>query len=539
MHTSHITRLMACVTLFAFTSTACGGCGEDDMPPDMAQPPSDQGVMPDASNKADIPDTPSDMGTVTPDASPDMPVDNPDTPVDTPDMIPPLTEGFGELGWMVARSQVGDRPMFAELYGEQGPVLFLLSAIHGNERIAISFGERVRTALLGGMAERLGVRIFFVQAGNPDGINAASRANSRGIDLNRNFPAENFDPNGAGGTMPLSESESIMLARVLDWTEPAAVISVHCCGALIDHDGPGEDLGFQMQQAAQQHADFAFERLGSRPGSMGSYVGLTLNTPIITVEMDRNSRVDAIDQFAAIEAATEAAALWVAGQNDLQIDVLERVDPLEVGNHYRQIQAGSSSSGLPLRLDTIGQVNDAPHNLVISGLNGSGRIGEHVAEHLRRQMLAEVNPATRRPLKLLTLANPESLQSQSTENLDGINILTDTLSDAPLSSEGQALRVLLEDPDLKTLYIVEDAAEDQHVVLGPDRMLLLRVMRNTTAGLRENQQVPSSYIALVDWLTSQGKNVVFLGARTDRYEDQHDSTADSPSIYWTLIEGTL
>jgi hypothetical protein len=206
MHTSHLYRLMACATLFAFASTACGGCGEDDAPEDMAQSPFDQGTMKGDSGKADIPDTPGDMGMVTPDAAPDMPADNPDSPADTPDMIPPLTEGLGELGWMVARSQVGDRPMFAELYGDQGPVLFLLSAIHGNERIAISFGERVRTALLGGMAERLGVRIFFVQVGNPDGVDRASRANARGVDLNRNFPAENFDPNGAGGSMPLSES---------------------------------------------------------------------------------------------------------------------------------------------------------------------------------------------------------------------------------------------------------------------------------------------------------------------------------------------
>jgi protein MpaA len=36
-----------------------------------------------------------------------------------------------------------------------------------------------------------------------------------------------------------------------------------------------------------RHTDLPLKKLGSRPGSLGSYAGLTLGTPIITLEIPR------------------------------------------------------------------------------------------------------------------------------------------------------------------------------------------------------------------------------------------------------------
>ena len=38
-----------------------------------------------------------------------------------------------------------------------------------------------------------------------------------------------------------------------------------------------------------QYCDSPIKKLGAKPGSLGSYVGLTLKKPIITVELPRNA----------------------------------------------------------------------------------------------------------------------------------------------------------------------------------------------------------------------------------------------------------
>ena len=537
------TTLRALLVLLplAILSTACGDDEENHhhIAPTVDQgdkgEPLDQGggepLEDMGSDRDQMVDPPDDMGQDE-GGGPDLGEDQgPDLPV----------EG---LGWMVARSEVDGRPMTAEIYGDRGPVLYLLTAIHGNERVAVSYGERVRTLLLGGMAERLGVRIFFVQAGNPDGIDASSRQNGNGVDLNRNFPADNFDPGAGGGSRPLSESESILLAKTLDWTEPVGVISVHCCGGLFDHDGPGLDLAEAMHMAATEHAAFRLERLGSRPGSMGSYVGLTLDLPIITVELDRHDRLPVLDQFAAMDAAMEAASFWTSFQDDtMPIDVIARVElHRDAPDTYKQdVLTHTEASNLPVRLDVLGHLSteqDA-HRLLISGLDGSRRTGENVAEYLRRQLIAEFHPDRLDPFKIITLANPDALQTGDTTDLDGVDLLSQLSLDDATSNTADALQQQLLSPGLDTVFLVEDHDRNGFKVLGPDAMQLTANMRNNMSGVGELDAMPSMYEGLTQWLVAHDKNVVFIGVDTEHYEDQWDDLAPTPSIYWELLFSSL
>lgn len=535
-------------TLVSSLSLVVLACGDDEGDERKHLTPTNTQTTADMSGKGDFPDQDEeDLGEERPDMSPglDQGEDAGDEGVDLGEMDQgSVDQGPVEgLGWMVARSEVDERPMTAELYGDRGPVLYLLTAIHGNERIAVSYGERVRTLLQGGMAERLGVRIFFVQAGNPDGIDAMSRQNGNGVDLNRNFPADNFDPGAGGGSRPLSESESTLLARTLDWTEPVGVISVHCCGGLFDHDGPGLDLAEAMHVAAQEHAAFRLDRLGSRPGSMGSYVGLTLNLPIITVELDRNDRLPALAQFDAMDAAMDAAAFWTSFQPDDAIDVLDRVElhPDAPRIYKQELLAQTSSSNLPVRLDILGTIasEQTSHRMILSGLNGSRRTGENVAEYLRRQILAEFSPDRLDPFKIVTLANPDILQTLDTTDLDGVDVLAELSSDAPTSSVASALRAQLLMPGLDTVFLIEDHTQDGFKVVGPEATTLTASMRNTASGVRELTAMPDLYATFAEQLAASGKNVVFIGVDTEHYEDQWDDAAPSQSVYWELLFSSL
>ncbi|MHC4637106.1 MAG: hypothetical protein ACYTBV_06315, partial [Planctomycetota bacterium] len=52
---------------------------------------------------------------------------------------------------------------------------------------------------------------------------------------------------------------------------------------MIDHDGPGEALAKHMAQYCKLSA----QKWGTSPGSLGSYAGVDLGIPIITLELPK------------------------------------------------------------------------------------------------------------------------------------------------------------------------------------------------------------------------------------------------------------
>ena len=180
--------------------------------------------------------------------------------------------------FVVGRS-VENRPIHCRVFGQGDDVLLIIATIHGNEAAG--------TPLVAAFAEWLAEhpeewdqrRVVIVPVANPDGMAADERFNSRGVDLNRNFPAGNWGEADAKphGATPLSEQESRVLMRVVCTYFPTRVISIHQPVNCIDYDGPGQDLAEAM--AAQ--CELPVKKLGSLPGSFGSFVGITLNKPII------------------------------------------------------------------------------------------------------------------------------------------------------------------------------------------------------------------------------------------------------------------
>jgi protein MpaA len=309
--------------------------------------------------------------------------------------------------------------------------------------------------LQSGLAQRAGIRVVFVPWSNPDGIAANTRQNANDIDLNRNFPSDNFMPGGPGGDEPLSEPESRALKMVIDAVQPSAVISAHCCVPTFDYDGPGEALATTMAAAMDPGIRYPVVRLGSLPGSMGSYVGIELDLPIITLEFQDDS-IDTEEQLLNVQRAMTAAAQWVADHGDTpDITIAEALDVAQ-SEEFQSFVYGESEGGLPLRGDDF--LEGDQRVLVLSGLNDTDRRSLEVAEHVRRVLLSEI-AEDGVPISIVTAPNPDGILEGRPVNAN----LVDVKNLAPAVPEAAALLDLIEARPPALSVVIESDDESDNV----------------------------------------------------------------------------
>lgn len=190
--------------------------------------------------------------------------------------------------YIVGRS-VESRPLDCIVIGRGSDVTFILATIHGNEQIGTPLVHRLTQHLQQHSCLLNGRKVIILPIANPDGIARNKRTNSRGVDLNRNFPASNRLNNARFGSAALTEPESRIIDRLIWQYHPNRIVSIHQPLACIDYDGPALDLARHMAE----YCPLPIRKLGAKPGSLGSYAGETLNIPIITLELKRSD--DSLD----------------------------------------------------------------------------------------------------------------------------------------------------------------------------------------------------------------------------------------------------
>lgn len=188
------------------------------------------------------------------------------------------------LQYHLGGRSVRRRPILYQEFGFGADVTFILATIHGNEPAGTPLVKQLTNYLKANQDILAGRKVIILPMANPDGHAARTRHNIRGIDLNRNFPADNRVAAAAHGSQGLSEPESAVIAGIIRRHRPNRIVALHQPLACVDYDGPGKDLAQRMAQACH----LPVKKLGARPGSLGSYAGETLGIPIITFEMERS-----------------------------------------------------------------------------------------------------------------------------------------------------------------------------------------------------------------------------------------------------------
>ncbi|MEM6315330.1 MAG: M14 family zinc carboxypeptidase, partial [Planctomycetota bacterium] len=181
-------------------------------------------------------------------------------------------------------SSVEGRPVEAFTIGA-GPMVLVVAGIHGNEQAGIPLAHRLMTLVTDDPSLLAGHRLVVVPVMNPDGVDANIRTNARGVDLNRNWPAGNRKELPKSGSAPLSEPESAALHALIAEYEPIRVLTIHQPLDCVDYDGPAADLAAAIADAT----GLPVKKLGGRPGSMGTHLGVERGVPIITLELPRSA----------------------------------------------------------------------------------------------------------------------------------------------------------------------------------------------------------------------------------------------------------
>jgi murein peptide amidase A len=181
----------------------------------------------------------------------------------------------------IAGYSVQNRPIECFVLGSGEDVIFIKGAIHGDEPASATLANAMLKYLKSNPHLLNGRKVILLPVVNPDGLAAKTRFNARGVDLNRNFEAVNRIDKSEYGMFGLSEPESVIIKELLHKYKPDKIVSLHQPLACIDYDGPAIDIAMKMSR----YCDLEVKKLGARPGSFGSYAGITLGIPTITVEM--------------------------------------------------------------------------------------------------------------------------------------------------------------------------------------------------------------------------------------------------------------
>ncbi len=178
-------------------------------------------------------------------------------------------------------TSVENRPIETIVLGNGPDVVLIMATIHGNEPAGTPLVEMLAAHIEKDQRFLTGRTVVLMPLTNPDGLAANTRANARGVDLNRNFAADNRQDTEEYGMIALSEPESRAISQVITMYHPNRIISIHQPLNCIDYDGPAEKLAAHMAN----WCDLPVRKLGARPGSLGAYAGEMLNIPVITMEL--------------------------------------------------------------------------------------------------------------------------------------------------------------------------------------------------------------------------------------------------------------
>ncbi|MBS1718874.1 MAG: succinylglutamate desuccinylase/aspartoacylase family protein [Armatimonadetes bacterium] len=179
-----------------------------------------------------------------------------------------------------------NRPIKMLTFGNGPSKVLILGGVHGDETPSVPLVQDLTAYLEANPDIVAGRTISIIQEVNPDGVAAGTRANSIGVDLNRNMEYDWSPAPSTGGlspgTAPYSEPETVALRNVLIDFKPGRILSVHAFANILDYD---TNNGLVLASLMAKKNGMTVTTIGyPTPGSLGRYC-VANNIPLVTLEL--------------------------------------------------------------------------------------------------------------------------------------------------------------------------------------------------------------------------------------------------------------
>lgn len=175
----------------------------------------------------------------------------------------------------------------------KGDCILIIGVVHGDE----PQGEFLINNYLSKTAE-MPPNLLFIPSLNPDGQALGTRTNANEVDINRNFPTENWKLGERnryfGGEKPASEVETRFVIDIIEKYMPKLIITLHTPFKIVNFDGEAREISEKIAEIFNYPVE---ESIGyPTPGSFGTWAGVERQIPIITIEMDEEIPQDSLVQ---------------------------------------------------------------------------------------------------------------------------------------------------------------------------------------------------------------------------------------------------
>ncbi|MFK8139199.1 MAG: DUF2817 domain-containing protein [Bdellovibrionales bacterium] len=175
--------------------------------------------------------------------------------------------------------------------------ILMIGGTHGDE----PEGVRLAKDLLAHLSQKVSFKQDWVLIPNlnPDGYSERERRNGNLVDLNRNYPASNWELSKSGdryfsGPSPASEPETKAVVGLIEQIKPKLIIHFHSWKPMILYAGNSfaQDVAEQLGKSSKYEVK---EDIGYPcPGSLSDWAWGDLKIPVICVEEKEGLTLDLV-----------------------------------------------------------------------------------------------------------------------------------------------------------------------------------------------------------------------------------------------------
>jgi protein MpaA len=184
--------------------------------------------------------------------------------------------------------------LYTELHGERAAVL-MIGGVHGDEPEGVRLAKETLAWLQKGNSR---CSWALIPCLNVDGFAKKQRTNDSGVDLNRNFPSQDWSPVVKAprynpGPHAASEPEVRALIQLIQKIRPWLIVHFHSWEPCVVYTGSpgkkaaqilGRGTGYEIRE------DIGYPT----PGSLGQYGWLENKTPVICIEAQEGCDLNSV-----------------------------------------------------------------------------------------------------------------------------------------------------------------------------------------------------------------------------------------------------